>query len=211
MDFHIHIAGDATLLLPPATQANSLDLAALPVRTASTETARTAPVAAAAVAPVAGQPPAPGEVWPGQGGIFLCTLPAMFNLPARHLVRSTAEAKQKWGPYEEVAGAGSHFDGAANTAKLLAHGRHDAAAFASSYSADGHADFFLPSKMDLLFAHLYAPQVFEKEGWYWTSTQGSRNYAFVVDFEFGYSDWHGKDYDHRVCAVRVIPVNASPL
>ena len=29
-------------------------------------------------------PPAPGQPWPGQGGIYICTLPAQFGLPARH-------------------------------------------------------------------------------------------------------------------------------
>ena len=51
--------------------------------------------------------------WPGQGGIYICTLPAQFGLPARHLVAGTNEAEDlTWGGYgEEATGATSQTDG----------------------------------------------------------------------------------------------------
>ncbi|MGO4608393.1 DUF1566 domain-containing protein [Variovorax sp. 2RAF20] len=154
----------------------------------------------------ASEPPAPGEYWVGQGGRFICTLPALAGLPARHLIVGEGEADDlTFGPSVEVPGAGSHADGVANTAALLAHsGTHPAVKWASEYSADGHADFHLPSRLDLLLAYINAPQLFKKSGWYWSSTQGSRYSAFVQDFENGLSGWIGKDVEHRVRAVRWI-------
>ena len=153
-------------------------------------------------------PPAHGEYWPGQGGFFVCTLPALQYLPARHLVAAAVEFEDiAFGPYTEVPGASSRFDGAANTAALLAAGEaHPAAQKASQHAADGHADFFLPSQLDLFMASLYAPQIFQKEGWYWSSSQGSRFSASVQGFELGISYWGSKGYEFRVRAVRVIPL-----
>ncbi|MDP3651079.1 MAG: DUF1566 domain-containing protein [Rhodoferax sp.] len=154
-------------------------------------------------------PPAMGEYWPGQGGRYICTLPALLDMPERHLIAAEGETEDlTFGPSEDVQGAASQIDGTANTKALLAHGKHPAALCASAYTADGHTDFFLPSKLDMVMAHICAPQLFKKSGWYWTSTQGSRSFAFVQDFENGISDWYYKDYDHRVRAFRVIPLNA---
>jgi hypothetical protein len=153
-------------------------------------------------------PPAPGEIWPGQGGYFICTLPAINDLPARHLIIGTAEKDGlEYGPRKEVTGAGSHTNGATNTSALMASSdAHPAAAWAKNYSADGHADFFLPSRLDMLMAYFYAPQLFNKDGYYWTSTQLSSDGAFVQGFEDGSSSWGCKGYEHRVRAARVIPL-----
>lgn len=151
-------------------------------------------------------PPAAGEYWPGQGGHYICTLPAIQHLPARHLIAAAQEFEDiAYGPYTEVPGASSRIDGAANTALLVASGQvHPAAQKASDYTSDGHSDFFLPAQLDLFMASLYAPQLFNKDGWYWTSTQGSRFYAIVQDFENGGSYWYDKGNECRVRAVRVI-------
>lgn len=151
-------------------------------------------------------PPAIGEYWPGQGGHYICTLPAIQHLPARHLIAAAQEFEDiTYGPYTEVPGAGSRIDGAANTAALLASGEaHPAAQKASGHTADGHSDFFLPAQLDLFMASLYAPQLFNKDDWYWTSTQLSRDYAIVQGFEYGLSFWFSKGNEYRVRAVRVI-------
>lgn len=151
-------------------------------------------------------PPANGDYWSGQGGHYICTLPAIHHLPARHLITAAQEFEDiAYGPYTEVQGAGSRIDGAANTAILVASGEvHPAAQKASSYTADGHSDFFLPSQLDLFMASLYAPQLFNKDDWYWTSTQLSRGDAIVQAFEDSSSDWYGKGNEYRVRAVRVI-------
>lgn len=151
-------------------------------------------------------PPTHGEYWTGQGGHYICTLPALLGLPARHLIVGTGEAnKLGFGPDTEVKGADSHIDGPANTAALLASGEdHPAAVWARAYTADGHADFFLPARLDLVMAHICTKSIFNTEGYYWTSTQFSRISAFVQGFEHGYSGWHGKGYGRRVRAFRWI-------
>lgn len=153
-------------------------------------------------------PPAHGEIWPGQGGRYICTLAALMGMPARHLIAGETDGpRATFGPYQEEPGALSHIDGAANTKALLAStGDHDAAKWAAAYTADGHTDFFLPAKLDLVMAHICAADHFDKAGYYWSSTQHSRYYAFVQDFEDGLSYWGIKDSSHRVRAFRVIPL-----
>jgi len=153
-------------------------------------------------------PPAMGEYWAGQGGRYICTLPALLGIPERHLIVGDGEAEDlTFGPAADVPGATSQIDGASNTKALLAHGGHAAAQWASEYTADGHKDFFLPSKLDLVMAHICAAKIFKTSGWYWTSTQGSRNDAFAQVFEYGSSGWSYKDGEHRARAFRVIPLN----
>ena len=149
-------------------------------------------------------PPAHGEYWHGQGGFYICTQPALLGLPARHLVVGKDEAEDiTFGPYEDIPGASSHIDGPTNTAALLVSGKeHPAAKWAAAYTADGHTDFHLPSRLDMLMAYICAPQLFQKSDWYWTSTQYSRNGAFVQDFEYGDSGWYYKDNEHRARAFR---------
>lgn len=129
-------------------------------------------------------PPARGKYWAGQGGHYICTQPALLGLPARHVIFSSTEAKDlAFGPSVDVPGARSQLDGRRNTDALLSASRdHAAAKWASEYQADGHSDFHLPSRMDLLMAYVCAPSLFETSSWYWSSTQLSRNCAFVQDF-----------------------------
>lgn len=155
-------------------------------------------------------PPAMGDYWPGQGGRYICTLPALLGLPERHLIAGEGEAEDMaFGPGIDIPDATSQIDGPANTAALYASVHtHSAAQWARAYTADDHADFHLPARLDMVMAHICAPQLFKKEGWYWTSTQGSRNGAFVQDFEGGLSSWGSKGDGHRVRAFRVIPLNS---
>lgn len=153
-------------------------------------------------------PPAMGEYWVGQGGRYICTLPALLGMPERHLIVGDGEAEDLiFGPVADVHGTTSQIDGASNTKALLAHGGHPAAKWASEYTADDHKDFFLPARLDMVMAHICTPKIFKTSGWYWTSTQLSRRGAFVQDFENGYSFWGYKDYEHRVRTFRVIPLD----
>lgn len=156
--------------------------------------------------PLTGQqtPPAHGEYWSGQGGHYICTMNALMGLPARHLIAGKEQTKATFGPNKEATGCSSHIDGPSNTKALLAIGDHPAAQWAAAYTADGRQDFHLPAKLDLVMAHICAPQLFDKEGYYWTSTQGSRLGAFVQAFEYGGSHWGFKDGEHRVRAFRWI-------
>ena len=145
-------------------------------------------------------PPAIGQVWPGQGGIYLGTRPGSATGQPVHIVAATRDVGQfTWGRYgEDTQGASSATDGAANTAALLREGDHPAAQACAEYSADGHADFYLPSRRELQLAAVVAPESFSTSGLYWSSTQDSRHGAFCQDFEFGCSDWRGKDDESRV-------------
>lgn len=152
------------------------------------------------------QPPALGEIWPGQGGRYVGILPALGDRPAQYMIASDQEAKLTWGPYSEVDGAGSRHDGRANTKALLAAGGKDfpAARWCADALIERHADFHLPSQAELFLASLYAPQVFSKDSWYWSSTQVDRHNAFVQHFANGISYWNFKGYECRVRAVRWI-------
>lgn len=150
-------------------------------------------------------PPAPGEYWPDQGGHYICTLAPVLDMPARHLIASAVDSlPMAYGPYTDTPGAASHVNGAANTTALLAAALNNPAAkWAQAYTADGHTDFFLPARLDLMMAYICAPQLFKKD-WYWTSTQYDRGYAFCQSFELGNSYWYIKGNEVRVRACRVI-------
>ncbi|MBD9395172.1 DUF1566 domain-containing protein [Acidovorax sp. ACV01] len=180
---------------------------------ASTQTNAAAPSAPTPVATTTAlTPPAPGQPWPGQGGIYICTLPAQFGLPARHLVLGTNEAENlQWGGYgEEATGATSQTDGRANTAALVASATdHPAAQWAAAYTEDGHADYYLPSRIELLMCYLHAPQVFKTSGWYWSSSQYARGNAWCQAFECGHSYAIIKGSEFRARPVRSIQLQPS--
>lgn len=158
-----------------------------------------------------GAPPAFGEYWPGQGGTYCGTMPAMHGLPARHLIfAQDAEKQLAYGGYGiDAPGAASRIDGPANTAALLAaktaNGRdYPAAEYCAAYKADGHKDFHLASQACLFMASLCAPQIFSKDDWHLSSTQFSGNDAFVQDFEGGFSYRGSKITEFRVVPLRWI-------
>lgn len=161
--------------------------------------------------PVILTPPAFGEYWPGQGGHFGGTMPAMHGLPARHLIfAKDAEKQLAFGGYGiDMPGAASRIDGPANTAALLAakaaNGRnYPAAEYCAAYEADGHKDFHLASQACLFMASLCAPQIFSKYDWHLSSTQISAYSAFVQVFEHGHSTWYFKVSEFRVVPLRWI-------
>jgi hypothetical protein len=157
--------------------------------------------------------PAFGTFIPGQGARFAAIMrgPIVDDVerPPYALLVSEKETEVEsavWGTYgTEIEGAGSRTDGKANTLAMIA-AQCPAALLASAIEADGHTDFYVPSLGELNAAAANVPELFDGTGIYWTSTQGSRNGAFVQDFENGYSDWGGKDYEFRVRAVRQIPL-----
>ena len=74
----------------------------------------TTEIVSPAVAMPGEQPPDHGAYWAGQGGHYICTLPALLGAPARHVIAAAAEAEDlAWGPTEDMAGATSHIDGPA--------------------------------------------------------------------------------------------------
>jgi hypothetical protein len=190
----IHIANATIHLALPATEGVQLF-------TTSQFTESAAPLATTGANDLT--PPAMGEYWPGQGGHYICTLPALLGMPQRHLIAGGECDGLTFGPQIDVPGAVSHIDGPTNTAALLAaDANHPAAKWARAYTADGHTDFHLPARLDMVMAHICAKHLFKTSGWYWSSTQVSRGYAFVQGFEHGDSGWNSKDYERRVRAFR---------
>ena len=120
--------------------------------------------------------------------------------------KAVGEGMAAWGKYgEEVPNAGSRTDGLANTA-AMAETQCPAALLVRALDLDGHKDWYLPSLGELNSAAANVPEQFDTDGWYWTSTQDSRHFAFVQDFEFGFSGWGDRGYEHRVRAFRRIPL-----
>jgi hypothetical protein len=150
-----------------------------------------------------------GEVWPGQGGRFICALPALLGMPARALIAAESDSEPlAFGPHVDLARNSSQIDGMANTQVLLAaKDKHPAAEFAAAYTADGHNDFFLPSRLDTVMAYTCAPHHFERSGFYWTSSQFSSNGAFVMGFELGNSYCDSQHAEFRVRAFRWVELS----
>jgi hypothetical protein len=160
--------------------------------------------------------PALGEVWPGQGGRYVGTMPALNGRPGYHLVMAEAQNERvAFGPYEhDVESARDHSDGLANTKALLASGeQHPAAMWASQvttprepYQTSGHCDFYLPAHNELMLMWICVPHLFKKEGWYWSSTQYSPYGAWAQDFENGSSGILIKSNEFRAVAVRRLEI-----
>lgn len=158
--------------------------------------------------------PAFGATIPGQGGVFAAILRAPrvdgVEQPPYALIVSDAaagELRSQWGEYgKDVPSAKSRTDGRGNTDAMVAS-ECPAALRVRELRIDGHADWFVPSLGELNSAAANVPELFSTEGWYWTSTQLSRNDAFVQDFELGFSHWYVKGIEHRVRACRAIPLD----
>lgn len=151
--------------------------------------------------------PALGEYWPGQGGVNAGLMRGQDGTPDYYLIvaaGSDAEFQDvKWGPYNHtVNGATSPWDGLANTKAMQNDCEpHPAADRATSYSCDGHSDYYLPARRELQLAEANCPEVFS-DGWHWSSTQYSANNAFCMDFDGGGQRSLAKYGELRVRPVR---------
>ncbi len=146
-------------------------------------------------------PPAIGEYWPGQGGIY----GGLRQYPEGlcHVIFAAEDAgKHAFGDYGEEVDGTNQVDGRSNTAVLIAReGKHPAAIAAAAYTADGLADFYLPASGELHHGYLYLPDSFEK-AWYVSSSQFSAHSAYTVDFEDGWLGFNVKDIERLVRPVR---------
>ncbi|ONH52902.1 hypothetical protein BLL36_18060 [Pseudomonas cedrina subsp. cedrina] len=148
-------------------------------------------------------PPAIGDYWVGQGGLYggrreypegLCYV----------IFAVTDVGRHSYGEHGTNVEATSGIDGRENTTILVNRdGSHPAADAASAYTRDGHNDFYLPSSGELHHGYLYLPEAFEKE-WYISSTQRSAYYAYGMFFVDGWIYGNGKDYVRLARPVRRI-------
>ncbi len=148
-------------------------------------------------------PPAIGEIWQGQGGIYgglrqypegVCHIIfAAEDVPGRHA----------YSDYGTSVEAVSRTDGRSNTEILLAReGKHPAAIAAAGYTADGHTDFYLPSIGELHHAWQYLPESFATDWYYGSSSQFSAYGAYGMDFEDGWLLISDKSDERLVRPVR---------
>lgn len=148
-------------------------------------------------------PPAIGQIWAGQGGIYL----GLRQYPEGlcHVIAATSDlpSRHAFGDYGVTVDATSRTDGLANTAALLDRtGKHPAAIAASSFSADGHTNFYLPSIGELHHAWQFAPESFATDWYYLSSTHYSAYTAYTMDFEYGWLLLNVKGYERLVRPVR---------
>jgi len=151
------------------------------------------------------QPPAIGEVWPGQGGIYAGVMPARGAEESYHLILGDELGRFEWGQYGDESPATSLIDGMSNTEALVnSNGEYPAAVAAYEHKADGHADFYLPATAELY--EIWLNLNGKLSGLVWSSSQRSANLAFTMDFGDGYQFYGAKDYELRVRPFRRLPI-----
>ena len=144
-------------------------------------------------------PPAVGALWPEEQAIY-AGIVATPDGKAWHLLIPTTPTLQRmaWGEYgQKIEGADSNFDGHANTLAMVAAGSELAQKI-----RELPGDCYLPSRAEWLamLEVLKSDQL--EEGWYWSSTQYSADYAFFTLFPYGGQLINLKDYEGRVRPVR---------
>ena len=144
--------------------------------------------------------PALGTLLPHLGGTFWALMRSKPNSgePDYALIVPHGPEFEKqcaWGGAgSDVPGAACQFDGQANTKALLASGSdHPAAAFCNGLNVDDMTPLYLPSLRELKALFASGCDAFDPEGWYWSSTQYSRDVAFIQHFGYGGTG----DYDKR--------------
>lgn len=124
--------------------------------------------------------PAIGQEWPEQGGIYIGS--RLINGATHHVI---------------IPG-GKEFDLADVEFKDLS------SAVTERGEVNGHADWRAPDQEDMMLAYINAPDLFEKEDWYWTAKPYGSYCAWAVGFENGdVFLWHRND-EFRVRPVRSI-------
>lgn len=151
-------------------------------------------------------PPPIAHYWQNQGGIFVGTISHHNADQQWHLIMAVPQNKLAWSEeYKEIDSAECYWDGAANTAAMLATDKSPAATWAASLNIDGHQDFYIPAQRELNLICINANHLAEKV-WHWSSTQYSSLTAWSQDFEDGYQGFYRKDNRLAVRAVRRILV-----
>ncbi|QLG90734.1 DUF1566 domain-containing protein [Pseudomonas yamanorum] len=151
-------------------------------------------------------PPAIGEYWVGQGGIYAGIQQDEDGQQYHKIFAAADVGSFAWGERGTETGATSKINGVLNTCTLRdTAGSFPAAEAAGNYTADGHHDFVLPSIAELNHAWTFIPDSFEKAA-YWSSSQRSAYYAFLMDFDGGYQGNFAKSLELRVRPVRSLPI-----
>lgn len=161
-------------------------------------------------------PPAIGQHWHGQGGVYAGLVRGVGEQPDYHLIVPTDPAGQveeiEWGGYgQNEPGATSDRDGQANTRALIeSEHDHPAAQWATDLEVDGLRDWYLPARHELRLCYLNVPELFSTDDWYSSSTQYSPDTAWFQHFVDGNQYDGRKHTTRRAVAVRRVVIN-SPL
>lgn len=123
--------------------------------------------------------PAIGQEWPEQGGIYIGS--RLIDGATHHMI---------------IPG-GKEFDLVDVEFKDLA------SAMAERGEVNGHADWRAPDQEDMMLAYINAPDLFEKDDWYWTNKPCGSSSAWAVNFEDG-----GVGLWFRCTEFRVRPVRS---
>lgn len=134
-----------------------------------------------------------GEYVSGQGGYFAGDILGDDGV-TYGLITAGREAtvKGKWGADGEIDGL-SHWDGLTNTNALRKRGS-PIADLVAGYEKDGHTDFYLPARRELIIAQANVPHLFDK-CWHYTSAPCGDSNAWVVGFEGGYVGILNRSYE----------------
>lgn len=157
-------------------------------------------------------PPRIGEQWPGQGGRYLGIIRGESGQPDYHLIAPdhSADSMQRgrpWGPPGKVVGALSHCDGLANTKAMVKAGSA-LAEKVRALSIERHKDYYIGARDEARLAYINAREHFQKDGWFWTSTQDEfvDAYAWMQTFGTGGQLTGHESDESRAFVVRRIPI-----
>jgi hypothetical protein len=131
----------------------------------------------AALASSKATPPAIGEIWPGQGGIYCGIARGEDGQPDHHLILAV-EASTKdfnWKAAQEHA---------------------------KTIEADGHKDFALPTRFESALLYANVRDKLDTSNWHWTGTQSSEYDAFIQLFTLGTQSSSSKKFEARARFVR---------
>lgn len=154
--------------------------------------------------------PAIGTHLPAQGG----TLGAILARPdgsTYGLIVCDAEHafRAPWGPSKTIKGA-TGIDGMAAT-RAMAKAGSKAAKRVLELRAGGHADWHIPTRLELLALYLHAPQTMEQT-WHWSCTQASSGLAWIQLFNLGSQSSYYVSAEGAVRAVRSFELQSfNPL
>ena len=116
-------------------------------------------IAGVSAKPASLTPPPIGQVWPGQGGIYIGVSRGDEDQPDAHLIM--------------------HADYGQNLSW------EDALAWAARQTADGHTGFRAPTRFESALIYANARDQVDTDKWHWTGTQYSADDAFYQYFYYG--------------------------
>jgi len=119
------------------------------------------------------------------------------------LILPDIEFSVAWGEYgEDIAGAKSYSDGAANTRAMAEAGSQIAI---KALELGAHIPSCLEAAL-MMTAKQEGLITLREDRWHWLSTQYSAHYAYVMDFEDGWLGYVDKFYERLVRPVRSLPI-----